>query len=124
MKVFKTRLFKRWADSEKLSDAALLKAIEEISNGLLDANLGGSVYKKRAAGQGKGKSGGARTLIAFRVEDKAFFIYGFAKNKRVNIKDDELKALKELAKELFGYSNKVLADMIIEGTLIEVETDG
>ena len=38
MRIFKTRLFHRWAADEKLSDEALKKAVDEISNGLVDAN--------------------------------------------------------------------------------------
>jgi hypothetical protein len=34
------------------------------------------------------------------MDDRAFFIYGFAKNVRVNIKENELKALKLHAKTL------------------------
>ena len=123
MRIFKTRLFHRWAADEKLSDEALKKAVDEISNGLVDANLGGSVYKKRVAIQGRGKSAGVRTLIAFRVEDKAFFMYGFAKNMRDNIKDSELKALKTMACELLGYTEKKLADMVKQNKLIEVQVD-
>ncbi|MCP3688954.1 MAG: type II toxin-antitoxin system RelE/ParE family toxin, partial [Gammaproteobacteria bacterium] len=32
-----------------------------------------------------GKSGGARTLLAYKVGGKAFFVYGFAKNVRGNV---------------------------------------
>jgi hypothetical protein len=32
--------------------------------------------------------------------DKAFFMYGFAKNVQANVSTDQLKALKHLAKEL------------------------
>ena len=123
MRIFKTRPFKRWADSEKLNDVSLKNAVNELSKGLIDANLGGSVYKKRIATQGKGKSGGLRTLIAFRIADKAFFMYGFSKNQRESIDDKELKALKNMAREMFAYSDKVLAGMARQGKLIEVETD-
>ena len=37
---------------------------------------------------------------------------------------DELRALKHLAKELLGYSDKVLKQAIEYGELIEVESDG
>jgi len=49
-----------------------------MEQGLVDADLGGHVMKKRVALPGRGKSSGARTNIACQVEDKAFFIYGFA----------------------------------------------
>ena len=92
MRIFKTRLFNRWATDIKMTDDALSNAVNEMERGLIDANLGGHVYKKRVAIQGKGKSGGVRTIIAYRIEDKAFFVYGFAKSARANISADELKA--------------------------------
>ncbi|MDQ7732889.1 type II toxin-antitoxin system RelE/ParE family toxin [Halomonas sp. SpR1] len=124
MRVFKNKVFNKWAAKEGLNDAALLAAIDEIERGLIDADLGGHVLKKRVAISGRGKSGGVRTLLAYKVGDKAFFVYGFAKNARANISADELKALKHLAKELLGYSDKALTDAIKHGVLIEVENDG
>ncbi len=81
------------------------------------------MIKKRVAIGGSGKRGGARTLLAYRLGDKAFFVYGFAKNARANIRPDELKALKRLAKELLGYSDNEISEAIRYGALIEVETD-
>lgn len=52
MRVFKTRIFARWADKEGVSDEALLAAMDEINRGLIDANLGGHVFKKRG-GRGR-----------------------------------------------------------------------
>lgn len=78
MQIFKTRLFDRWANTEGVSDQALMKAAAEINEGLVDAALGGNVYKKRVAKPGQGKSGGYRTILAFKIKDKAFFMYGFA----------------------------------------------
>jgi len=98
-------------------------AVAEIEKGLIDADLGGHVIKKRVALVGRGKSGGARTLLAYRVEDKAFFVYGFAKNARSNIKPDELKALKMFAAELLDYSNKELDKAVEKRVLIEVSND-
>ena len=68
-----------------------------------------------------GKSGGVRTLIAFKDGDKAFFMFGFAKNERASIKDDELKALKVMAKTLFDKSAKKLKIDIDKKILIEVK---
>lgn len=124
MRIFKNKAFSKWAVKEKVSDQALKDAVEEIGNGLVEANLGGHLYKKRVAVGGKGKSGGVRTLLAFKVDDKTFFIYGFAKNARPNIKDDEEKALKKYAAELLGYSDKQLKRAVESGVLIEVEGDG
>lgn len=97
--------------------------MEEVGNGLVDADLGGDLYKKRIGLAGRGKSGGVRTLIAFRIEEKAFFLYGFAKNARSNISEKELKALRLLAAELLSYSDEALEKAIEAGELIEVEND-
>ncbi|MFN3714878.1 MAG: type II toxin-antitoxin system RelE/ParE family toxin [Alcanivoracaceae bacterium] len=123
MEIFKTKQFARWAEGIRLSDAALLGAVEEMSRGLVDANLGGHVFKKRVAVGGRGKSGGVRTLVAYRVEDKAFFVYGFAKNARANISPGELHGLKRLAVELLGYSKAELNRAVRTGALIEVVND-
>lgn len=124
MRVFKNKVFSKWAAKEGLDDTALLAAVEEIERGLIDADLGGHVVKKRVAIGGRGKSGGVRTLLAYKIGNKAFFVYGFAKNARANISAEELKALKHLAKELLGYGDKALSEAIKHGALIEVKNDG
>lgn len=64
MRVFKNRIFQRWAEKEGLDDVRLRMAVAEIERGLIDAELGGHVIKKRVAINGKGKRSGYRTLIA------------------------------------------------------------
>ena len=121
MKAFKTKAFARWANSEGLDDVALASAVEEMEQGLIDARLGGDVVKKRVALPGRGKRGGARTLVAFRRGDRAFFVFGFAKNERASVSKDELKALKLLAKELLSYPVTSLSLAVRSGELIEVK---
>lgn len=58
-RVFKTRHFSRWMRKTELSDSALCVAVAEMEQGLIDADLGGGVVKKRVALPGRGKSGGA-----------------------------------------------------------------
>ena len=123
MRVAKTKAFARWADSDSLSDEALAAAVAEMNQGLVDAHLGGQVVKKRVAMPGRGKRSGARTLVAFRQGESAFFVYGFAKNERANINDKEMKALKLLAKELLHYPAASLTKAIRAGELIEIEVE-
>ena len=121
MRIFKNKAFNKWAEKEGLSDDALWIAVDEMERGLIDADLGGHVMKKRVAVGGPGKRGGVRTLLAYKSGDKAFFLYGVAKNVRANVSTDELKALKHLAKELLSYSDKALTKAIQYGALVEVE---
>ncbi len=55
-RVFKTRHFARWSRKAVLMDAALCQAVDEMSNGLIDADLGGNVLKKHVALPGRGKN--------------------------------------------------------------------
>lgn len=121
MRIFKNKVFSKWAAKEGLQDHALSSAVNEMQNGLVDADLGGNVFKKRVALGSQGKSGGVRTLLAYKVDDKAFFIYGFAKNNRSNIKLDELRALKVYGRILMGYNNDDINQAIKAGALIEVQ---
>ena len=49
MQIYKNKAFSKWAAKEKLSDQKLKLAVEEMENGLVDADLGGHVFKKRVA---------------------------------------------------------------------------
>jgi hypothetical protein len=87
MRIFKSKWFNKWAEKEGLTDKALTEAISEMEDGLNDGELGGHVYKKRAAIQGQGKRGGLRTIIAFKVDDKSFSCSALQKiNKIISIK--------------------------------------
>jgi hypothetical protein len=94
-----------------------------MSQGLVDADLGGHVMKKRVALPGQGKRGGARTIVATKMAGRWFFLYGFNKNERSNIDKDELKVLQEVAKELLGFDDQQLSIALVAGEIVEV-TDG
>jgi hypothetical protein len=67
MLIFKTKTFTKNAASEGLTDEALKKAIAEIEQGLVNAVLGGNLIKKRVAVGSRGKSGGLRTIMAYKT---------------------------------------------------------
>ena len=123
MRSFKNRPFARFARKAGLSDAALLKAVRDAEQGLIDADLGGGVIKQRIARPGGGKSGGFRTIVLFRSGTRAFFVHGFAKNEQANIRDDELAAFRMLAAELLNYQDEAIARAMSAGVLIEVKDD-
>jgi len=120
MRIFKNIFFNRWSEKIGLENETLKIAIDEISAGLYEANLGGHLFKKRIGLKGKGKRGGVRTIIAFKKEDKAFFMYGFAKNKKANIDEAEEKIYKKLAILLLSYSDDTIDSAIKNKELIEV----
>ncbi len=121
MRILKNKEFDRWAGKEHLNDEAILKAAEEMEKGLYEANLGRNVYKKRVSIGNRGKRGGARTIVAFKIHNKAIFMYGFAKNQKENISSKEEKALKELAKVFLNFNDNQVDKAIQVGELIEVK---
>ncbi len=123
MRIFKSKVFNRFARKAGLVDSALRESIVKAERGLIDANLGGGVIKQRVARPGEGESGGFRTIILFRAKDRAVFVYGFGKNERDNIGDDELAEFKNLAALMLAYSDDEIARAIESGALIEVSDE-
>ncbi|MCA1794978.1 MAG: type II toxin-antitoxin system RelE/ParE family toxin [Desulfobacteraceae bacterium] len=107
-RVFKTRFFSRWMRKTELTEKALCDAVLEMIHGLIDADLGGGIIKKRVGIADRGKRGGARTVLATNKNDRWFFVFGFQKNARSNINSEEKEALKLLADDLLSMSATAL----------------
>jgi len=122
MSVYKSKAFVRFARKAGLRDAQLAAAAALVVSGRFDADLGGGVYKQRVARAGGGKSGGFRTLLAFRAGQSCFFVYGFAKNARANITAKELEALQAYAALLLNYGADELEAAVKHGELVKIET--
>jgi len=120
MSVFKTKLFQDWQKKEDIADKSLCAAVDEMFRGLIDATLGGGLVKKRIARPGAGKSSGYRTLLATNKNDKWFFVYGFAKNERDNIENQEMLALKRLAAVLLGMDANAINQLLADKELKEI----
>jgi len=103
-----------------LSDAALCDAVREMAQGLIDADLGGGVLKKRVGLAGRGKRGGGRTLVATNKGDRWFFVFGFEKNERANISTEEKEALQALAQDLLARQSQALDAGVEDGSLQEI----
>jgi hypothetical protein len=125
MRLFKTMVFGKFARSQGLTDEALLQAAREVERDLVDAKLGGNLYKKRVALPGRGKRGGARTILVYRKSPKLmFFLYGFPKNEKANLTASELTAYKKLEKEYSNFTEEQINTLIRTKDLEEVENAG
>lgn len=91
-----------------------------MERGLIDADLGGCVIKKRVPLPGRGKSGSTRTLVATNKGPRWFFMFGFEKNERANISDSELEALKKIAADLLKRSSIELDSLLRTEALQEI----
>ena len=123
MRIFKNAWFVRFARAQKISDNTLREAIMRAESGQVDADLGGSVLKQHLARPGQGKSKGYRTIILLREGHRAFFVYGFAKSERDNIRKDEEAQFKKMAKHVLGLSEAQLNTLIANGQIEEIESN-
>lgn len=120
LRIFKNKRFAKFAGKEGISDKKLIQAVRDAEAGLIDADYGGGVIKQRIARTNKGKSGGYRAVILYRSGDKAFFVYGFAKNEQANIDKTDERNLKRLAKAMLSASDTVPQAMMKNGELEEI----
>ena len=123
MRTFKTKPFARFANREGIPDTALCDAVRRAGRGSVDADLGGGVIKQRIARKGQGRSGGYRVVVLFRRGERSFFVYGFAKSGRDNLRPDELKAFRLLANGMLGMDEAGLRAALSNGTITEVVCD-
>jgi len=121
MRIFKTKGVGRFARRERIADASLKEAIERAERGIIDADLGGGLIKQRLARAGQGRSGGFRTIIAYRAAGRAVFLYGFAKNALDNIEDDELHDLRTIGAAWLAAPDAIITQALDDGDLQEIQ---
>ena len=100
----------------------LWKSADGMRDGLLDADLGGHVVKKRIALPGRGKRGGVRTLVATRLPSVGSSFTASA-TELSDISGNALRGFQELAKELLGFDERELAIAVAAGELLELKRE-
>jgi hypothetical protein len=123
VRIYKTKWVGRFVRREMIRDSELAEAVRRAVRGLADADLGGGIIKQRVARAGQGRSGGYRMLLAYRAGHRAVFLYGFAKNERENIEDDELQTLRDIGAAWLAADAQRMARAIKENALQEVHDD-
>ena len=123
MRVFKTKEFGRFSRKEKIANKILCDAVARAERGLIDADLGGGLIKQRVARLGQGRSGGFRTLLAYRTQTRSVFVYGFAKSERSNIEPDEQVFWRKVADGYLALSEDAIEAAITTDDLMEVMCD-
>lgn len=111
---------RKWASKEHVTAEMFLETIDDLENNLSSADLGSGLFKVRMARQGEGKSGGYRTLIVFRAQDRAIVVFGYKKSQMENLSEGELRQFKKLSKDLPNLSTKEISEAIAHGVLHEI----
>jgi len=121
MKKLSTKWFKKWSKKAKLSNQNLLDAIDTLETGLSTADLGNHLFKVRIKREHSGKSSGFRTIVLFKADDRAIFLFGFGKNEKGNIDKNELQYFKTLGNDLLSLDYKQLEKAISKKILFNLE---
>lgn len=117
------KAFARFQRRERLADASLRRSIALAEQGLIDADLGGCLIRQRIPRAGAGKSGGYRTIIAYRRGVRAVFLLGFAKSERDNLGDDELGVLRARGRTFLELSRQQMGELLRAGDVVEIDDD-
>ena len=118
--LLKTRPFARLARKYGITDVTLKQVVEEMKNGLYEANLGGNLFKKRIAVGGRGKSGGSRHIIATNLQDRWFFLHCYLKKDVENISQKDEDDFKAFARLVLNLTDKDIEKAIRDGILEEI----
>lgn len=121
MRIFKIKAFHRWAKSERVTDKMLKDAVIEIAKGLVEADLGSGLLKKRIARQNEGKRGGYRIFVGYHENERAVFFFGFPKSEMDDIEDAMLAKLKQASVYYLSLSNEKIELLLKASDLIEVK---
>jgi hypothetical protein len=124
MRVFKIKLFARFARRHGLDDQMLCDSVDRAARGLIDADLGGGLIKQRVPRRGQGRSSGFRAVIVWRRKDRSIFVHGFAKSERDNVDARDLADLKGLAALFLSYGSRQLDEAVAAEELVEVNCGG
>jgi len=121
MKKLATKWFKKWSKKVNLSNQTLLEAIENLEHGLSTADLGAHLHKVRVKRSNRGKRSSFRTVVVYRKEDKAIFLYGFSKNEKANIDASELAYFKKLGRDLLSLDADQINQSIEQQIMFDLE---
>lgn len=125
LKHYKVKKFSTEAKKADVSDVLLSETMDEFlsigTKGQQKLSLGAGLYKLRlATKEGKGKSGGSRSILAFKKESRVIWLHLFSKNDKGNVTTNELKKLKSLSDILLSLPDNDIEKLITLGELYEV----
>ena len=117
MKHLKIKKFSSEAKRANLRDQILIDTLNEFFNlsreEQLKHSLGAGLYKLRiATKEGRGKSGGSRSILAFKKDNGIYWLHLFSKNDKENVITSELKKLKQLSNIMFTLTDEQIKNLV------------
>ena len=116
LRVFAFKAFVRFVRRLHISDETIWRVVHAP----YDADLGGGLYKYRISRPGEGASGGGRVLIALRTGQRAVLMFAWEKKDMENIKPNELREYRELAKIYLGFTGLQMDELVKKKVVVEI----
>lgn len=125
VKHYKIKRFVSEAKKNDVNDEVLIN----IANQFLDMSdearnqysLGGGLFKLRLASKlGRGKSGGSRSILAFKNGKLIIWLHMYGKNEKGNVSQAELTDLKKLSSILLSATEEQFTTLVGNGKLQEI----
>jgi len=88
--------------------------------GLSSSEWGSHLFKIRVKKPDSGKSSKFRTIVVYRENDRAIFLYDFGENERVNINASELQHFKKLGNDFLALNKDKLKHFVDEKILFDI----
>ena len=120
-RIFSIPAFDRFARKARIGDERLIDAVDRADRGLIYADLGEEVIKQAVGRPNEAAINGFRTIIGFRAEFRAFFLYGFPKNQADNITPNALKGFRKIAADFMLLTDGQMDILLSSEELREIE---
>ena len=118
----KNKQFDRDLKDSSLDDEDMKVVLDDVFEGRA-IPLGSKMYKIRGAMEGRGKSGGFRSIFFWKREEFIVFCLLFAKNEQDDLSWDERRALKVWSNEYDGLMEDELRKAVENKSFTEIKYD-
>jgi len=118
----KNKQFDRDLKDNGLDDEDMKVVLDDVFEGRA-IPLGSKMYKIRGAMEGRGKSGGFRSIFFWKREEFIVFCLLFAKNEQDDLSWDERRALKVWSNEYDGLTEDDLRKAVENKSFTEIKYD-
>ena len=122
MKVLTNNYFHKQLERLDLGPDYLQGVLENVAKGR-SIPLGGKLYKIRAAGFSKGKSGGFRNIFFWKRDELIVFCLLFSKGSQENLEPEQFTHLTILARQYEALKPFEIDQLISNNKLWEVKYD-
>jgi hypothetical protein len=123
VRAFKTNYFMRYAITQHITDAELWDAFTRFADPMLDFHLGGGLIRHRLARPSRWRPLGFCSILSYRANNCALFLYGFPRDRPDELAHRDLVAYRHIAEVFFELNTEAIDILITKGKFSEVRHD-